>query len=54
MALACDSVSPSHTFKHGESFDVQTIEYARQEAFQVDHFIGQLVNNPNSKFYLHG
>lgn len=53
-AVQCGAVDPSHTFQYGEAFDCQTIEYARQEAFQVEGFISELVNNPNSKFYIHG
>ena len=53
-AVACGAVDPSHTFKNGDSLDVQTIEYTRQEAEQVDSFISELVNNPNSKFYIYG
>ena len=34
--------------------DEQSIEYAKQEAEQVDHYISELVNNPSSKFYIHG
>ena len=53
-AVQVGAVEPSHTFTAGECFDVQTIEYAKQEAFQVDSFISELVNNPYSKFYIHG
>lgn len=54
MARQFDAVAPSTPFRHGDPLDVQTIEYAEQERDQLDFYIGQLVNNPNSKFYLHG
>ena len=53
-AVQVGAVDPSHTFRAGESFDAQTIEYAKQEAFQVDSFISELVNNSRSRFYIHG
>ena len=37
-----------------QAFDVQTIDYAKQEAEQVDSFISELVNNSSSRFYIHG
>ena len=54
MAIQSESVSPSQPFRYGDDFDVQTIEYAKQEAEQVDYFIGMLVNNPRSIFHIHG
>ena len=32
----------------------QSIEHAKQEAEQIDHYISERVNNPSSKFYIHG
>ena len=32
----------------------QTIEYGQQESEQVDYFIGIMVNDPESKFYIYG
>ena len=32
----------------------QTIEHAKQEAEQIDHYISELVNNSRSRFYIHG
>ena len=53
-AVQAGAVKPSHTFTAGKAFDVQTIEYAKREAFQVDSFISELVNNSRSRFYIHG
>jgi hypothetical protein len=32
----------------------QSIEHAKRDAEQIDHYISELVNNPSSKFYIHG
>ena len=54
MAVKQGAVDPSHTFVYGDPLDVQTVEYAKQESVQLDYYIGQLVNNPNSQFYIYG
>ena len=54
MAVKQGAVEPSRPFREGDDMDFQTIEYAKQETEQIDYYIGIMVNDPNSKFYLHG
>ena len=54
MAVKHGAVAPSRPFRVGDDMDLQTIEYAKQETEQIDYCIGIMVNDPNSKFYLHG
>jgi len=57
MAVKQGGVEPSKSMaydpKH-KDMDQQTIEYGQQESEQVDYFIGIMVNDPESKFYIHG
>lgn len=54
MAVRQGAIDGSHPLRAGDPIDVQTMEYARQDAEQVRYYISQLVNDPSSNFYIYG
>ena len=51
-AVADGAINPSRPL--GVDDGTQTVENGREDAASIDAYISELVNNPNSKFYLHG
>jgi hypothetical protein len=53
-AVRDGAVNPSRAFQPGEAFDCLTVGWAQDSARTLDGYISEIVNNPRSRFYLHG
>ena len=53
-AVSDGQVGASYSFNHGMPFDALTVQAARRDADVLDSYIAELVNNPQSRFYIYG